>query len=192
MTSGRDLIIAVSRCAHVAVQGEFGRHTSLRWRALTGSQAGGRWGPPGTFSVLYLGRPEASVVVEAYRHLVDRVEGMTPEMVAPRRLLVVAVGVTNVLDLRAREAQEAVGLSSQDLESGIGEYEPCWAVARAAHQLGLHGILAPAATGLGETLALFEENLPATEMPTIAEESIWDGLPADPRQLRAIDQEEYG
>ena len=44
----------------------------------------------------------------------------------------------------------------------------------------LHGILAPAATGVGETLALFERHLPATEMPTIVVEEMLDKLPADP------------
>jgi hypothetical protein len=56
-----------------------------------------------------------------------------------------------------------------------------------AHQLGLHGIIAPAATGLGETLALFERHLPATELPVVVDEEIIDGLPADPRRLRLVE-----
>jgi hypothetical protein len=124
--------------------------------------------------------------VEAYRHLVDPFEGMTGEMVRPRRLLVVDVGVSDVLDLRDPAAATSVGLSEADLLSPIGEYEPCWRVARAAHQLGLHGILAPAATGLGETLAIFEEHLTPAELPRLVGEEVWDALPADPRRLRAV------
>ena len=54
-------------------------------RGLRASSAGGRWGPPRAYAVLYLGRPEASVIAEAYRSLVDGVEGMRPELVGPRR-----------------------------------------------------------------------------------------------------------
>jgi len=131
-------------------------------------------------------------VVEAYRHLVDPFadDGMTGKMVASRRLLICEVALTNVLDLRSRTAQVAVGLTEDDLTSPISEYEPCQEVGRVAHQLGLHGVLAPAATGLGETLALFEQHLPATELPILVEEEIWDGLPDDPRRLRLVSDEE--
>lgn len=48
-----------------------------------------------------------------------------------------------------------------------------------------HGILAPAATGVGETLALFERRLPAEEQPELIDIATWDGLPADPRPERS-------
>ena len=60
----------------------------------------------------------------------------------------------------------------------------------AAHQLGLHGILAPAATGFGETLAMFEEHLTPQELPRLVSEETWETLPADPRQLRAVQDED--
>ena len=187
----RQLALAVAAAPRVAVDGRFERHVSHGRRELTGSNSGGRWGPPGGYSVLYLGRPVASVTVEAYRHLVDPFadQGMTGEMVAPRRLLICEVAVTNVLDLRSRPAQVAVGLTDTDLTSPVGEYEPCQEVGRVAHQLGLRGVLAPAATGLGETLALFEHHLPADELPTLIEDEVWDGLPDDPRQLRLVSDE---
>ena len=59
--------------------------------------------------------------------------------------------------------------------------------ARPLITLGLNGIIAPAATGLGETLALFPLNLPAEQWPTITATDIWHGLPADPRRLRLAD-----
>ncbi len=64
-------------------------------------------------------------------------------MVQPRRLLIIEVGLSDVLDLRSSEAAAALGLSEADLGSPVGDYDPCWLVASAAHQLGLHGILAP-------------------------------------------------
>lgn len=172
--------------------GSFQRHTSPAWRELSGSTAGGRWGPRGAFAVLYLGRPRPSVIVEAYRHFVDPFEGITGDMVRPRRLLTVEVDVSEVLDLRTPRSLATVGLHEEDLRSPIGEYEACWRVSRAAHQLGLHGVLAPAATGLGETLALFEEHLSAQELPRVSSEEIWNVLPADPRRLRAVSDDETG
>jgi hypothetical protein len=135
---------------------------------------------------LYLGRPTESVVVEAYRHLVDDVEGMTGEMVGPRRLLTVEVALTTVLDLRVEANRAAVGLSSEDLISHVGEYARCQRIGQAAHQLGLHGLIAPAATALGETLAVFERHLPPEEQPTLVAEGEWLHLPDDPRRLRIV------
>ena len=190
MANRRELIVAVGRAPRIGVEGRFERHVSSDWRGLTGSSAGGRWGPPGAFSVLYLGRPRLSVVVEAYRHLVDPFEGMTGDMVQPRRVLIVDVAVAEVLDLREPVAATPLGLSDADVRSPIDSYEPCWRVACAAHQLGLHGILAPAATGFGETLAMFEEHLTPQELPRLVSEETWETLPADPRQLRAVQDED--
>lgn len=190
MAEGEDhLALVISRCTGVSVQGQFERHTTLTWQGLSGSAAGGRWGPPGTFPVLYLARPRRAVVIEAYRHLVDPTEGMTGVMVQPRRLLTVEVAVTGILDLRDEMTIATLGFDSEHLSSPVGNYEPCWQIATAAYQLGLHGILAPAATGTGETLALFTNHLTAAETPVIVNETIWDGLPPDPRLIRLVDDE---
>jgi RES domain-containing protein len=98
--------------------------------------------------------------------------------------------VTNVLDLRTAQAAVSVGLSTADLTSEVDDYAACQRVARVAHQLELHGILAPAATGLGETLALFERHLPAEEIPVLTAIETWPQLPADPRRLRLVDEQE--
>lgn len=44
-------------------------------------------------------------------------------------------------------------------------YQRCQQVAAVAHQLGLHGLITPAATRIGATLALFTQNLPDSEHP---------------------------
>lgn len=179
----------IAAAPRTSLDGQFERHTSASVRQLTGSDSGGRWSPVRKFFVLYLGRPRDSIVVEAYRHLVDPFaeNGMTGQMVAPRRILTCNVSVTEILDLRSETAQRQVGLTSADLLSAVGEYGPCQRVGQVAHQLGLHGVIAPAATALGETLALFERHLPATELPVIIREEIIDGLPADPRRLRLVE-----
>lgn len=184
-----ELAEAVARVRRTAVTGEFRRHTAVRVTTLHGTSAGGRWGPPGAFPVLYLGRPPASVIVEAYRHLVDSVEGMRPELVAPRRIFTCEVAVTEVVDLRTAEAQDLVGLDEASLRSEVGDNARCQAVASTAHELGAHGIVAPAATGLGETLALFTTHLPTSELPLITSVAIWERLPPDPRRLRSVNEE---
>jgi hypothetical protein len=136
-----------------------------------------------------LGRPYESVVVEAYRHLVDGVEGMRAELVAPRRLLTVEVSLTLILDLRVPDNQQAVGITTDDLRSAVGDYARSQRIGRVAHQLGLHGIIAPAATGLGETLAVFELHLPPAEQPRLVSDEEWLTLPADPRVLRTVEPE---
>lgn len=178
----RSLAVAVSQVDTTTVSGVFQRHISPRQRPLDGSASGGRWGPAGAYPVLYLARPPESVVVEAFRHLVEPVEGMKPEMVGPRRVVTCKVEISDVLDLRDDRNREMVGLSIADMSSDVGDYEACHRVGQAAHQLELHGIIVPAATGLGETLAIFERRLPAEEQPELIDVATWEVLPADPRQ----------
>jgi RES domain-containing protein len=182
----RGLAVAIAGCRTTSVEGTFHRHVSPSVRTLTGSNAGGRWGPPGGYSVLYLGRPPESVIVEAYRHLVDDVEGMTGELVGPRRLLTVEVRLSNVLDIRIADNRSAVSLTVDDLRTDPGDHARCQRIGKVAHQLGLHGIIAPAATGLGETLAIFELHLPPQEQPILVAEETWAQLPPDPRVLQVI------
>jgi RES domain len=177
----RDIAAAVSRAATTTITGRFQRHVSLRQESLRGSRSGGRWGSEGTYPVLYLGRPTDSVIVEAYRHLVETVEGMQPQMVGPRRLVTCEVKVTSVLDLRERASRDAIGLTIADLCSEVGDYGACHHIGQAAHELGLHGVIAPAASGLGETVAIFEDQLSENEQPRLVDEQTWESLPTDPR-----------
>lgn len=116
----RDIAAAVSRAGTATVAGRFQRHVSLRQEPLRGSRSGGRWGPEGAYPVLYLGRPTDSVIVEAYRHLVETVERMQPHMVGPRHLVTCEVEITSVLDLREAASRDAAGLTIADLCSEVG------------------------------------------------------------------------
>ncbi|MEJ7784888.1 MAG: RES domain-containing protein [Solirubrobacteraceae bacterium] len=184
----QQLISAVAAAALTRITGIFQRHCSPDVQKLRGSPGGGRWGPPGAYSVIYLGRPERTIVVEAYRHLVDDdLDGLlTGDMVGPRNLLTLEVDVPEILDLRQAASQQAVGLDAAALASPVGQYALCERVGQAAHQLGLYGIIAPAATGMGETLALFEERLPQEHWPVLQDTTRWEHLPADPRRLRIV------
>ncbi len=139
--------------------------------------------------MLYLGRPRESVLVEAYRHLVDDELDSPKELAAAvieRRVLTCEVRVENILDLRPAAVRATLAIAEEDLFSEPGEYERCQAIGAAAHQLGRNGVIAPSASRLGETLALFTTNLPVEQWPTVKSRDIWRGLPADPRRLRAV------
>lgn len=175
-------------------RGVWQRHVAVRHarHALGGRAAYGRWSTSDGFPVLYLGQPRDSVVIEAYRHLVDPTIFDDPadrlafvEGLVPRVLVTCAVDVTQLLDLRTPLGRGQAGLTIQDLESPTTDrdaYRRCQRVAQVAHQLRRHGIIAPAATGVGYTLALFMDLLPAAEQPVrTREDEAWQRLPADPR-----------
>lgn len=102
------------------------------------------------------------------------------------------VEATKILDLRTATARTQLGLDPAILYSEPqgpdGEaYRACCQIAQVAHQLHLHGILAPSSTGRGHTLALFTDLLPPEEAPVrVGGISEWEHLPADPRRLRII------
>jgi hypothetical protein len=130
----------------------------------------------------------ASVIVEAYRHLVDPVEDPAiREHLAPRVLVTATVDVSDILDLRTSRTRVELGLTMQQIQSATHDraaYEACREVAAAAHQQGFRGLVAPAATGLGETLALFSDRLSASAIPVVTDEEFWEQLPDDPRVTR--------
>jgi RES domain-containing protein len=165
----------------VTVEGVFYRHAAPNRDAFAGGRSG-RWGA--NFPVIYLGRPEAATA-EAYRHLVDHT-GVPARAVRPRTLYTVRVAVQRVLDLTVPDDLQRVGLHADDLVTEIDDYDRCQEVAAAAHQLGYHGVLAPAAHGLGQTLAVFRERISHRELPAIERQIVWNGLPPDPRLPRGL------
>lgn len=188
----RDLLIALADLEPIRVSGRYERHLSLGWDELMPSAAGGRWGAPRAFEVLYLGRPRQSIVAEAYRHLIDDELDSAPALAArvlERRIITCEVDAPNILDLRPEEVRARLGLSDETLTSQVGDYAACQRVGAAAHQLRVSGLVAPAATQLGETLALFPTNLPAEHWPTVVDRGLWHGLPPDPRRLRLADED---
>jgi hypothetical protein len=182
------LAVLVAASPRTDVDGVWYRHVAARRaaHALAGRQGVGRWSTRSGFPVLYLGRPTDSVVVEAYRHLIDPVEdGRILAALEPRTLVTCKVGVTDVLDLREASARMQLDLPLATLQSDTSDrraYDRCQEVAQVAHQLGLRGIVAPAATKLGETLVLFIDVLPRAQHPArSAPDVLWERLPADPR-----------
>lgn len=182
------LAVLVAACPRADVDGTWQRHVAARYaaQALDGRCGNGRWGTKDGFPVLYLGRPTNSIIVEAYRHLVDPVEDeRLLAQLEPRALVTCTVNVTNLLDLRAASTRMQLDLPFGTLRSATSDtaaYARCQAVAQVAHQIGLHGIVAPSATDMGDTLALFTDAIPANQRPErSAPDATWGKLPADPR-----------
>jgi len=189
-----NLAAQLASLSPVAATGQWQRHVSIRHaqNALEGRAGYGRWGTRDGYPVLYLGQPRESVVVEAYRHLVDPIEFDDDldrerfiDTLIPRVMVTCEIRVTNLLDLRTTFGRGQTNLTIQDLASPTNDaaaYARCQRVAQVAHQLRLHGVVAPAATELGTTLALFMDQLPAAEHPDrIPPDEPWHRLPSDPR-----------
>ncbi len=106
--------------------------------------------------------------------------------IGPLVVVTCTVDVTHLLDLRTASGRAETGLTLDDLHSAPNDsqaYGRCRTVSQVAHQLGWYGIIAPAATRVGETLALFTDRLPAAERPfRSADDVTWSRLPADPRE----------
>lgn len=187
---------AVASLGTLSVAGHFYRFTTAARlkNALDGSDRGGRWGPPGAFRVLYLADDYDSCVIEAHRHVSDTsLDPVSPPI--KLGLMTCDVDVTNVLDLTRAAARADVGLEPAILfsepQGPLGAaYQACSTVAQVAHQIGFHGILVPAATQRGNTLALFSDLLPQSEKPRhTGGTAVWSQLPADPRTLRVVRSE---
>ena len=65
----------------VNITGSWHRHVPARYlpSAMDGRSGNSRWGRDPGFPILYLGRPVDSVVVEAYRRLVDPIIEDNPD-----------------------------------------------------------------------------------------------------------------
>lgn len=196
MDTGHALNRAVAALPTVSVQDRFYRFIAEKRReqAFNGSNRGGRWGPPNAFRVLYLSDSYDGCVIEAYRHSVDLTDD---PLRPPVRLGLVAcdIDVTNILDLTTATARSHLGLDpsilfSEPQEPDGAAYQACSMIAQIAHQIGLHGIYAPAATNRGHTLALFPDRLPDAGKPRpVGGKVTWEALPADPRTLRIVRHE---
>lgn len=114
------------------------------------------------------------------------------QAVKPRVLYTVRVKAQDILDLTNGADRDRVVLTFEDLTTEVDDYRACQEVAAAAHQLGYHGVLAPAAHGLGETLALFRERISHRELPIVETQIVWDVLPPDPRNPRALPNRRQG
>jgi RES domain-containing protein len=180
-----DLPAALSSLPGVRVRGRFFRYAPSRAR-LVGGTSGGRWSPAGGFPAIYFADSRDSAIVEIYRRIIDAFDPPLPADGIFMELMEVAIDVQDVLDLRELSALKAVGLTITDLRSDVGDYASCHRVGKVVHQHGYHGILAQAASGVGNHFAVFDHQLTEDEHLKIVDVETLNGIPANPRNLRLV------
>src|SRR3954447_20448343 len=129
----------------VNINGVWQRHVAAKYLggALDGRSGTGRWGREKGFPVLYLARPTDSVVVEAYRHLIDPIADDPAPPITPRALVTCDVAVSQILDRRSATKRILANVTLAQLQSAThdrGAYRACQNVAAAAHQVEFHGL----------------------------------------------------
>lgn len=170
-----ELVARVDGLGTGAYRGDAFRHLPPAYDPLSGRGArihGGRWNPPDSFSVLYLGLDRQTVVDEFER--LARRQRRDPADFLPRAFYRYDLLLQNVLD-RDAEALATIGLSAAELTSD--QLEACQRVGRAAHHAGREGILAPSAAGDGTVLALFLDGMQPGSTITPTRMETWESAP---------------
>jgi RES domain-containing protein len=157
MELDRALVRALDRIEPATFAGDVLRHHAPRYSALDGQGAranGGRWNPPGSFSVIYTALDRATVDAEFGR--LSRRIGLPAGSFLPRRLTTIRVSLGTVLDLTDARVRRRVGVTLAALTDD--DWTRTQQIGLAAQFLGFEGILAPGADG-GTTLAIFNDGL---------------------------------
>jgi RES domain-containing protein len=121
-------------------------------------RAGGRFNPPNSFPVLYLALSRETAAAEL-RHAADGV-GLPVSSVLPRELFRYGVRLSRVVDLRDETTRTELGVSIEELlapDRGRSQ-----ALGAAVEGSGTEAVVCPSATGAGDILAIFVDNVPAT------------------------------
>lgn len=99
-------------------------------------------------------------------------EGRSPKDFLPRDFYRLTVHLDRALDLRVPETRRALGISGKDIAND--DPRLCQQIGKAAEAAGLEGILAPSATGTGDVLALFTDNLLPASTVKVEHVRSWD------------------
>jgi RES domain-containing protein len=132
------------------------RHVGRERDCLSGDGArnrGGRWNPPNSFPTLYTALTELTAAAE-FRRLAEG-QNLDPIGLLPRKVCRLRVALSRVVDLRSTDHRTVLGLELVQADDLV----PFQQTGRAVHQLGLEGLLAPSATGVGEVLIIYQLNL---------------------------------
>lgn len=157
------------------------RHTSAGRDPVSGEGArrfGGRWNPRGIFPTIYLAQPIATCMAELDRAVTANNSSPEITLTVPHELHTIDVTTLDVLDLRALDKLQYVGLTPDDL--GDRDWTACQSVGHAAWFLHMGGIVAPSATGDGLVITVFENRLRPGQI------KLQQSKPLDIRTYRAV------
>lgn len=175
MAPRRDVLGAVDSLVPTEWTGTAFRHTAPGRSPLQGHGAylnGGRWNPRESFSTIYLAAPVEACVAEFARLAGKQARGLVSFL--PRDLFEIRASGLRLLDLQDEDNMTAVGLSLVDIESE--DWTRCQEVGAAAFFLGLQGIAAPSATGLGVVIAVFESRVHVEQVSIVSRRPLSDLL----------------
>jgi RES domain-containing protein len=134
------------------------RHQAPGFDPLDGGGArinGGRYNPPESFPCLYLCLSMDCAVAEFNRLGMKHPAGKAAFL--PRELYEYRFEFQNALDLTSDTVLDELSLGAADLI--VDRWDFCQSIGQAAHAVGFQAIRAPSATGVGQVLCVFPENL---------------------------------
>lgn len=137
--------------------GEVYRHVVASRDPLAPSRAGGRWGPPGEFGVLYTAM-RANIARAELAYLLS--QSSNPPT-TERRLWRIRLDISGVLDLTDPARLRALDIDPDDF-AGAGA--ACARVGQAANYIGVKGLLAPSARASGANAMVLFDNLGAGDL----------------------------
>lgn len=159
-----DLVDRVNELHKAPWTGTAFRHTAVGRDPLSGEGSrmnGARWNPAGR-PTIYMAQPVKSCMAELHR-AADRGGFPVPALLRRgRELHELELHDLPVLDLTSTTALDHVGLTLEDVEDD--DWTACQAVGQAAHFLGIAGIAAPSASGVGVVVAAFEERVKSRQI----------------------------
>jgi RES domain-containing protein len=132
------------------------------------SESGGRYNPPGEFTVLYLGESE-NVCKAEYNARTN------PDLLTSHKILgKLEISLEKVLDLTDDTNLEILGLKKKDLmykkkENGWNLTQQ---IARLAYQIEVEAILVPSSTKKGNNLAVFDKHIKKKNIKLISKKKV--------------------
>ena len=131
------------------------------------NKCGGRYNPPGEFTVLYLG--ESLNVCKAESNA-----RTNPHLLAPQILGKIEISLEKVLDLTDDTNLEILGLKKKDLMYKKSEngWKLTQRLARLAYQLEVEAILVPSSTEKGNNLAVFDKHIKKGNIKLISKKKV--------------------
>jgi RES domain-containing protein len=164
------------------VAGNYFRRVDHETEPLGAHRRGGRWSVRDEALTLYLSQPLDSALAEAYRHFFDRpAEKELRGQFEPKLFREYYVQSDGILDLTMPDQLQRFGIRESDLVTRVGDWGACQAIGSQAFLSGFKGVMAPAASGIGVTLALFMDARAGSPQVTPMKLHRFGVAPVDPR-----------